>query len=83
MGRAGTTTVRGLLAALAGEPQIAVAELASAVGALRGAGRAYDAVCVTLDLADSLERAGDPAAAEASRAEAMSFLAHLGCVNAY
>ncbi len=57
--------------------------LESVEGALRGDGRHYDAACVALDLATALAAGGRPDDAARAREQAETFLARLGCVNAY
>jgi hypothetical protein len=75
--------VQGLRHRLAGELDEAAALLREAEGESAAWGRAYDAACVALELAATLEESGDGAGAAEARERAQALLVPLGCVNAY
>ena len=81
--RAAIATGNGLLALVDGEPHAAVAALESATAELDTLGRAYEAACARLDLAEAHEAAGDVAAAAAQRAHAAAVFEPLGCVHPF
>jgi class 3 adenylate cyclase/tetratricopeptide (TPR) repeat protein len=75
--------VEGLVALLDGELDDAVRLLGTAEESMRGEGRAFDAACITLELASALDRGGDAADAQAARARAAAVLEPIGCVNPF
>ncbi len=78
-----SAATRGLLARLDGEYDESAAILASVEEELRSLGRDYDAACVALDIATSLEAAGRAEEANAARARANALLEPLRCVYPY
>jgi hypothetical protein len=74
---------RGLLARLDGDAGEASALHLRAEEELGALGRRYDAACVALEAAVSLETLGDDVRAAQARSRAASVLEPLGCVNPY
>ena len=79
----GPAVARGLLARLAGRGAEAAALLEGAEQQVRLLGRHYEAACLALEVASSLDDAGDERGAAEALARANERLAPLGCVNAY
>ena len=71
------------LAGLDGRNDTAAAEFLVVEQSLRGLGRHYDAACVALDRAASLERLGDERGAGEARDRANALLEPLGCRYPY
>ncbi|MBA2742517.1 MAG: hypothetical protein H0U46_10950 [Actinobacteria bacterium] len=82
-GRVVSDAGRGLLARIDGKAEESARILASVEEQLRAFGRHYDAACIALDLALSLEAAGEDGSAEAARTRANELLEPLGCVYPY
>jgi tetratricopeptide (TPR) repeat protein len=77
------SVAQGLLASLSRDQREAARALTSAEDELRAIGRHYDAACVAIELARSLEEAGDGDGARVVRARAAVLLEPLACVNPY
>jgi len=73
----------GLTALAADQVDEAVRQLSAAIARQDELGFVYEAVCLKLQLARALERAGEKDAAAETQREAMAFLTALGCVNAF
>lgn len=73
----------GLSALAADRVDEAVSHLSAAIAREDELGFAYDSVCLKLELARALERAGETAVAAEKRQEATSVLTALGCVNPF
>jgi predicted ATPase/class 3 adenylate cyclase len=78
---AASATAHGLSALLAGDAIEAAAQLHQAESQLRALGRHYEAACLALDLARTLDATGDAEEADAARGRAQPLLDRLGCVN--
>jgi class 3 adenylate cyclase len=72
---------KGLVALLDADTGEAARLLAAAEETTRESGRAYDAACIALELADALVALGDDAGARAASARATAVLEPLGCIN--
>jgi predicted ATPase/class 3 adenylate cyclase len=84
-GMRGTSLIaaEGLIALAADRADEAVRQLSSAIAREDELGFAYDSLCLKLELAGALERAGEGGLAAEKRREATSALSALGCVNPF